>query len=120
MTKREYYDLLVKSASDGTFPSGAPMDCRYRDDGTPGCPKRCAIGLLIPDEKYVEEMEGRNMLVLGHSYPNAVTMPDGLTVEDLGSVQRLHDFAFDDGDWLSDEFLAGLDKLPCFQDFARS
>ena len=31
--------------------------CRYRQDATASCPLRCAIGAVIPDDKYDPKME---------------------------------------------------------------
>ena len=49
-TKQDYYDLLVRSALDGTMPSyDIERDrCWYRGGGG----KKCAIGVGIPDEEY--------------------------------------------------------------------
>jgi len=54
-TKKDYYDLLVRSALDGTMPSyDIERDkCFYRD----GKGHKCAIGVGIPDEEYRERME---------------------------------------------------------------
>lgn len=37
---------------------GSSKKCKYRLDQTPGCPTRCGIGVLIPDDKYDVRMEG--------------------------------------------------------------
>lgn len=125
LTKQEYYDLLVRSASDGTFPSlDGDGSCLYR--GPEGA--RCAVGLLIPDDRYTEELEGK---VPGH---NAVyqalegSVPAGLTERDLTAVQLCHDDvaagSFDANDrrlpWSADAFVASINALPCFADVARA
>lgn len=118
MTKQEYYDLLVKSASDGTFPSyvGGDDGCLYRKDQTPACKCRCAAGLLIPDEQYDPAMEGR--FVSFKAVRSAISIPDGMTFEDLCVVQRTHDRIA--CGWDGTEFVETLDLIPCFADVTRA
>lgn len=93
LTKQEYYDALVRAAQDGTFPavkySGWGRECCYRLDGTPACLKRCAVGILIPDEDYRPEMEGSYWL-----WPSEVRdsiRPEGMEDVDIARVQYIHD-----------------------------
>ncbi len=110
MTKREYYDLLVQSARDGTFPSIRDGSCLYRGPGT----KKCAVGLLIPDELYDREME--HYLVT--DFPDTLIsriLPEGLSLSDLSRIQALHD-EFYNSTWNARKFVENLNQLSCFQD----
>lgn len=118
MTKREYYDLLVKSAHDGTFPSFEWGKCLYRNaDGS----KRCAIGVLIPDEAYRPEYEScaaawnLERLLTG---PWCGYMPEGLDCMDLTTIQGIHDHHAVNGTrWKPEDFVRELNRLECFKEF---
>lgn len=117
MTKQEYFDLLVQSASDGTFPSitikGDVRDnCRYRADGTANCKQRCAVGLLIPDEMYDPTLEGMSAYKLYH-HLESLPIPDGLKLRDLFRIQQAHDSMALVG-WDEEEFLEVISDLDCF------
>lgn len=119
MTKAQYLGLLLKSAEDGTFPSAEGWRCRYRADSTAACEQRCAVGLLIPDEKYTPAMERRGVREVLREFPGAVDIPDGMDYWDMANVQAAHD------DWVSlwrddpargrEGFLGQVRKLSCFE-----
>lgn len=121
MTKQEYYDLLVKSATDGTFPSMLGTKCRYRGP-RPG--SKCAVGLLIPDDKYKLSMEGgsvRNEVVAAN-----LTIPDEMTIDDLGRCQDIHDIQAQDQTlypqrfpWTPGRFIDTINTLSCFSDVKK-
>jgi hypothetical protein len=118
MTKQEYYDLLVRSAGDGTFPSMVDGICRLREDLTKTCPRRCAIGLLISDDSYNEGLES-----LG---PRAVwnmvdfVRPEGMVWDDLVDILEVHDeIASFCKSWSKEKFVEGLDLLNCFLDVEK-
>lgn len=117
MTKKEYFELLKKSALNGTFPSiDKRENCKYRLDETAHCLQRCAAGLLIPDEKYQPNMEFVELLRERFT-TDVLDMPDGLMMFDLADIQSLHDeIALYEGRWRSDIFIERLEKLPCFND----
>jgi len=133
VTKREYYDLLVKCCDDGTFPSVNPGGaCAYRgpDD------KRCAVGVLIPDAAWEKvkhltfsnwhgthpanvspvELLAGPLLDAGFDLAAAV---EDLTVEDLRRVQYTHDEAAHrhpaGGPEFKAAFLAGLETRGVFE-----
>lgn len=120
MTKREYYDLLVRSARDGTFPSVDDHgNCRYR--GPAG--QRCAVGLLIPDDRYTPDLEGISAFSQLLAGALAGLVPEGLTRKDLSRIQQLHDHhALDEDEqvtvWDAGAFVADLNRLPFFADCA--
>lgn len=123
MTKREYYDLLLKSADDGTFPSVGPSmrSCLYRADQTAACKRRCAVGLLLPDDEYIPDMEGLGVTSLEDRYRSRFVMPEGMKLDDLDYVQRLHDgVAQQGGGWDATRFKADLKQLHCFKEFASA
>lgn len=130
MTKREYYDLLVKSCDDGTFPSGDRDGCHYRAPGG----KKCAVGVLIPDDvwrswhesaKYLNNLsvyDLDNRLKQCGVFFDFNKVVDGLTMADLRSVQNAHDKATVEslrlGVTFKMEFLDRLHALPFFKEYA--
>lgn len=111
MTKQEYYDLLVQCCDDGTFPSSNEnRDCLYRGPGN----KRCAIGLLIPDDKYNSSMEG--VSITSKIY-DVCEVPEGLTFDDLAEIQNCHDSS--GHIYFKDSFLRKLNKLKCFEEVKK-
>lgn len=117
MTKQEYYDLLVKSAQDGTFPSYEDSECRYRADRTALCKRRCAVGVIIPDESYSTDMEGCGV----SSALIDPWIPDGMTLRDMGFVQDAHDTLADCHieTWKASKFVMKLNLLNCFADVTK-
>jgi hypothetical protein len=122
MTKREYFDLLVRTSAAGLFPaveeseeSTGFVGCRYRTpDG-----RKCAGGLLIPDEDYDEVMEGRMIITVLERWDLKDHVPEGMTPEDLSFVQGAHDSrARLRTDWDHEEFVADLLRIRCFREFA--
>lgn len=88
MTAQEYLDLLIKSCEDGTFPSEDKNgDCAYRGENG----KKCAVGLLISDELYDRYKGGLEGLKVG-AIAYVVKIPEGLTLNNLREIQRIHDF----------------------------
>ncbi len=112
MTKQEYYDLLVQSATDGTFPSIEENVCQYRTGS-----HKCAVGLLIPEDKYYKGLEGLD--VYHASVSRVVEVPEGLTIKNLTIVQVCHDNLAFDQSWNAEEFLNDLNKLQFFQDIKQ-
>lgn len=113
MTKQEYFEKLKIAAYNGTFPSTSKdvygtTTCRYRADKTACCKKRCAIGILIPDEVYDEFIEGNAICRI----INFFEIPDNMTLDDLALVQSLHDSMATE--WNADEFIKGIKNLACF------
>ena len=114
MTKQEYYDLLVKSANDGTFPCINPrhMTCTYRGPDN----KKCAVGILISDELYNPDWD-RGLMPVNELPDDIITkiMPDGMNIIDLRNVQITHD-KFLNRNWSAVEFIERLNALNCFKD----
>jgi len=114
MNAAQYYTMLVRAARDGTFPSIDRNDndkCLYRGPNN----TRCAIGLLIPDEKYRPSIEGESCY--DDKVLECFTIPVGLTKGDLSEIQYSHDTASNQEDgWDPDLFIARINKLKCFQE----
>jgi len=108
MTKQEYYDLLVRAAKDGTFPSIEGNHCKYRSaDG-----RKCPIGILILDADYEPRWDvenGYGIAKLPHNLLQAI-IPEGMTVIDLGYVQECHD-QFRNFPWSPEQFIKDLNPL---------
>lgn len=123
LTKQDAYDLLVKCAEDGTFPSVGVsfvgVSCKgysglYRQDRTPECIFRCPGGCFIPDEEYDSKMEGSVVINL----KNTLVLPEGLDVIDLRSIQKSHDSLCSNwGD--GSAFIKTINSLVCFQDVIK-
>lgn len=117
MNAQQYYDLLCVSAFDGTFP-GVALDhcgdtiCRYRGDNG----AKCAVGILIPDERYDPRFEG-GTVAAGDVFA-AVDPVDGFGVREFAAVQGSHDSTAPMGAgrpaWNPGVFIDGINHLPCF------
>lgn len=107
ITARDYYRLLVTAARDGTFPSFKDGKCLYRGPGN----KRCAIGLLIPDDRYDPEDENISVKGLEYSLVDHI-LPQGMIKDDLVCIQKLHDAYA--SHWDEEKFIQKISELPCF------
>ncbi len=119
MTKQEYYDLLISSAYDGTFPSvsrhsNSTISCRYRGE-KPG--SKCAGGLLIPDEEYSIGFEGRSIEQV--DVARVVKVPDGMTILDIRDCQKVHDVSTISTKWDPQSFISKINNLNCFSDVKK-
>ncbi|RJQ30309.1 hypothetical protein C4565_00560 [Candidatus Parcubacteria bacterium] len=113
MTKQEYYDLLVCSALDGTFPSVSQNGtCLYRAPGN----KRCAAGLLISDNLYDGKMESKS--VEHEMVEKVLTIPDGMCLKDIFKCQETHDWEARNT-WNSKRFLTRINSFQVFDDVQR-
>ena len=116
MTKQEYYDLLVKSAYDGTFPSMESVNslkkCLYRKINGDGKVHKCAIGILIPDDIYSPEFETGNF---DHVLKRIMTcVPTNMNAVELLVVQGCHDNTAHEG-WNPANFIGRINSLRCFE-----
>jgi hypothetical protein len=104
MTKQEIFDkvathLLTQNEKSWFF-TGKSFLCRYRgDNGT-----KCAVGVLIPDEKYRECFENKRASTIAAEYmpefePHAVFLDELQHIHDSVDVgrwpKRLKQFAAD-------------------------
>lgn len=92
MNKYEYFRLLVETSKNGGFPAVKKNEltgkykCCYRtDDG-----KKCAIGLIIPEEKYNVDFEDRPYRYLVQTDCFNAYIED-VTTNQLDKIQTLHD-----------------------------
>lgn len=110
---KEYYELLVQCAKDGTFPSMKGEMCMYRAEGGE---KACAAGLLIPDLEYSEDLERQQVSEI-YEYVNA---PKGVSWNNLTDIQAAHDnCALRATGWSSEDFIAAISKMEVFQPYAK-
>src|SRR5574338_602162 len=111
MTKRDYYDLLIQCTRDGTFPSHVGPKCLYRSPSN----RRCAIGVLIPDEDYKPFWDVDQYPVddLPPQILEAIT-PEGMRLADLLAIQRVHDTHAIT--WDAEDVIDALGQLSCFQE----
>ncbi len=113
ITKREYRQLLDAAGRDGTFPS-IKVDnggCFYRLDSTAGCKQRCAVGILIPDDKYDPKMEC-SLWTLERRFPFiAEYFPEGMSIGEMSSIQRAHDGNPCGDVWNHEVFMNNVDAI---------
>jgi hypothetical protein len=127
--KKAYFELLVRTSAEGRFPS---LDQDKIARGSSGCSYRskngraCAVGLIIPDQLYKPEMEGRSAYGLFCQFSGLSSIiPAGLTGDDLFEIQGVHDRNASEYDhhgrrwvtrafWDHNEFVNKLLALPCF------
>jgi hypothetical protein len=105
MTPQEIFDTVAKHlftqgkpakqmVPDPDSDDGEDNQCRYRAaDGT-----KCAVGVLIPDELYVESMEGQSLsgLILNLGRQRLPELPSWMKENDrlLMDLQATHDSDF--------------------------
>ena len=134
MTKVQYIMLLAKACRDGIFPSVIGRGCRYRGENG----KKCAIGVLIPDEVYQPQFD--DMKLIGPSFSetsmsahelddyctrnklelNVNELVDGLKVGDLAQIQHIHDTLAQQKGSDSSEFIIFLQNMKCFKEIPES
>lgn len=95
MNKQEQFDIMVNHL----LKQNARSETQGGDEGDPIClyrhsdGRKCAVGVLIPDELYEAEMEGNNPRQLLHLYPELCAYID----KDLaGYLQNTHDEYYPD------------------------
>ncbi len=122
LTKREYYDLLIQSAHDGTFPSMINKSCAYRGQREGS---KCAIGLLLTDEeaRRIPNTVGLSQIIREYPELDLEHRVSGLTKKDLIDIQEIHDYtAFSihtTPSNFAEKFVKRLNSLPCFAEFVQ-
>ncbi len=129
MTKQEYYDLLVKTSAEGGFPSlrddrerslnkgsDPSVNCAYR--GQNG--RKCAFGLLIPDDCYAKTMEGKHAGAVIENFKLQAVVPEGLDKSNLLDIQSIHDSESGYACWNHGQFVTRLNRHHCFGDVNRT
>jgi hypothetical protein len=125
MTKQQYYDLLVETSRSGGFPSvGVHDKCVYRGDNG----RKCAVGLLIPDDEYSERWDKDECtgLTCGEECPRGLLacvkrhIPEGMKLEDLEDCQSAHDMNTDlNKPWNHAGFVKLLNGKDFFSDVVK-
>lgn len=92
MTNQELFDTvaahLLRQHARSTRPfTQSPANCAYRGDGG----RKCAIGVLIPDERYTVALEGQN--VYTPDVLNAAQLDTSIPHQGVlaGRLQWIHD-----------------------------
>jgi len=115
MTRQDYYNLLVETSRTGGFPSidrkkASPWSpsgqCLYR--GPDG--KKCAAGLLIPDELYNPKMEG----AVASTTLTPDLLPEHMTMYDIDRIQAIHDNSSVSDEWNHKAFVQKLNNNSSF------
>lgn len=105
MERQEIFDAVVDHLVKQGRRASTEDSCLYRtDDGL-----KCAVGFLISDEEYQEEMEGKAVTELAglEMLPKRL-LPE---VHFLSELQSLHDFALDsDSAFLLSEALGRIER----------
>lgn len=103
MTDQEAFDKIVARLMDGTGPAvNEKGDCMYRAPNG----LKCAVGCLIPDDKYDLRMEGR---AVGQFFKLGFNCLEGLNIDMLALAQDVHDSDYSwDGNTLNAK---GIEEL---------
>ncbi len=123
LTKQAYHELLVRTSSEGRFPSSRGVNCLYRS----GDGRACGVGLLIPDERYNPAMDDTTLDDLGcycvfQKFNLYDLIPEGMSMSDLIRVQEVHDgnCGYKNAkEWDHEKFVSELNDMPCFADCVR-
>jgi len=84
MTNQEAFNAMVGHLREqGERATDAGGICYYRAPGG----KKCAVGALIPDEKYHLSLEGQGVACLEVQ----AALPSGVDIRLLCAMQRTHD-----------------------------
>lgn len=112
LSLQDAYDVLVRCAGDGTFPSSdGTGGCWYRRTEEASCKQRCPAGVFIPDEEYSPELEG--LLVTNKSIlASILIIPPGMNVSDMRILQAFHDGNCTP--WNVEGFIGHLNSRACF------
>lgn len=70
---------------------GTSNVCLYRGPKGPNGPLKCAVGFLIPDSAYKEEMEGHGLSALLNEFGESLPESFWTYKELLSSLQTIHD-----------------------------
>ncbi len=115
MTNQEAFSRVVLHLRKQGEPAMDGEVCKYRSEqGT-----RCAIGALLTDAEYLPEMENNSIRTISHDYK--LPSLDGLDIEFLVRLQRIHDDPLKGANWVADmedkarKFARGYDLTmpPC-------
>lgn len=95
MTKQEIFDTVLNGLRNQKIPSykrrdTGDVECLYR--GPEG--RKCAAGMLIPDDQYRPDMEGQPFVwLVNGTYKHFADVPDHLVEHRnfITSLQQLHD-----------------------------
>ena len=104
MNAQEVFDTVVNHLRTQKQPAINSGDqCRYRHTEPDGTVLRCAVGCLIADDEYLQEMEGTNIDGLLADY---LRLPNGFLREKLRThysllraLQSTHDDVSRLGEW---------------------
>lgn len=105
MTAQEVFDTVVRALREQGEPSysKSKYECRYRASSDDGRTLKCAVGHLIPDDKYDPYMEG---MAVDHPSLQGALESLGLWehADLLNELQQAHDVraAKSPDEWLAD------------------
>lgn len=115
MTQQEMFDTIIPALLKQGGPSLGPeaadpesIGCMYRgDDG-----RKCAVGVLIPDELYTPSMEGRSAEDMMKIYLDVQNLLGAENVEFLEAMQQVHDSnPYDAEEWDMNYFIGSYERL---------
>jgi hypothetical protein len=87
MNRQQLFNTVLDHLrAQGRRSIGADGQCRYR--GNAGC--KCAIGILIPDDRYSPELEGRGAFCIAVRDAAGLNCPAS-SLDFLMQLQQLHD-----------------------------
>lgn len=102
MITQEQFDIILTGIRWQGGPSVTTNGwCRYRDDNE----RRCAIGWLIPDDKYSDSLEGAGALSVWVREAAGYLEEDE---DDMDALQCIHDRAAEHPDKFFDTWERGM------------
>ena len=89
MTDQELFDIVATHllTQKCVARTGSDNNCAYRGSNN----TKCAIGVLIPDDIYRPEMEGRGVIKLMECYDEVSQLFKHITYDLLRQLQWIHD-----------------------------
>ena len=95
MTNQDVFDAVVEHlAIQGRQSLTAAETCGYRGSGG----DKCAVGVLIPDGIYEQDLEGEHVKKIIKNHPKIKKIFSGVSIPLLMQLQQIHD---DKNNWQS-------------------
>lgn len=115
-SKQAWLNLMIRTSLAGGFPSSEDVPCGAKCLYRSPEGRKCAIGLLIPDERYDKTLEGEINARLRRRLPE---WQKPMKTRELNAVQQCHDYQALDmasGGWDHARFVEDLKLTGVFRD----
>lgn len=95
-TEQEAFNQMVRGLASQNWQTENNV-CKYRQNQEASCPIRCAIGHLIPDDKYEKRWDDK-VLVAGAILDSLIEkeiLSTSISADFLNNAQAAHDYTMD-------------------------